>query len=95
MIKGYADRARALCDPEYLQSELENIIQVFEDNEYSKEEVKEAIKEKTVSQTQDNMENKTERGIVVMPNIPKFSRQYNKFARKHRFLVVNKTECRI
>ena len=50
VIKGYADRARALCDPGYLQSELDNIIQVFEDNGYSTEEVKEAIKEKTVGE---------------------------------------------
>ena len=32
VIKGAADRARALCDPEYLQSELNNIIEVFKDN---------------------------------------------------------------
>ena len=95
VIKGYADRARALCDPGYLQSELNNIIQVFEDNGYSTEEVKEAIKEKTVGERRDNTENEANRGIVVMPNIPNFTRQYNRIARKHGFRVVNKTENKI
>ena len=36
VIKGYADRARAICDPEYLETEMENIVNVFEDNGYSK-----------------------------------------------------------
>ena len=56
VIKGYADRARALCDPEYLQGELDNIVQVFEDNGYSTE-VKEAIKESTDNRRQDKAEN--------------------------------------
>ena len=59
VIKGYADRARALCDPDCLQSELNNIIQVFKDNRYSTEEVKEAIKEKRVSGRRGDMENET------------------------------------
>ena len=95
VIKGYADRARALCDPEYLQSELNNIIQVFEDNGYSAEEVKEAIKEKADNRGRDHTDNETERGIIVMPNIPNFTSQYNKIARKHGFRVVNKTENRV
>ena len=85
VIKGYADRARALCDPEYLQGELDNIVQVFEDNGYSTEEVKEAIKEKTNGSRRDKTENEIERGIIVMPNIPNFTRQYNRIARKHGF----------
>ena len=95
VIKGYADRARALCDPEYLQSELNNIIQVFEDNGYSAEEVKEAIKEKADNRGRDHTDNETERGIIVMPNIPNFTSQYNKIARKHGFRVANKTENRV
>ena len=95
VIKGYADRARALCDPEYLQSELNNIIEVFKDNGYSAKEVNEAIKEKTDSKRRDNTDNETERGIIVMPNIPNFTCQYNKIARKHGFRVANKTENRV
>ena len=85
VIKGYADRARALCDPEYLQSELDNIAQVFEDNGYSKEEVQEAMKEKTISRRQDDTDEETKRGIVVMPNIPNFSSQFKKNCQGTRF----------
>ena len=31
VIKGYADRARTLCDPQYLQDEMQNIEEVFVD----------------------------------------------------------------
>ena len=46
VIKGYADRARAYCDPEFLENEMKNIIDVFVDNGYSPEEVKDAMKVK-------------------------------------------------
>ena len=55
ITKGYyADRARALCDPAYLNGEMQNIINVFEDNGYSRGEVEDAMKEK-------EREEKTER----------------------------------
>ena len=37
IIKGYADRARALRDGEYLQSELDNVREVFMENGYTEE----------------------------------------------------------
>ena len=40
-------------------------------------------------------EKETTRGIVVMPNIPDFTPQFNKIARQHGFQVANKTECRV
>ena len=43
VIKGYVERARALCDKQYLEKELENIRQVFEENGYSKKEAKESM----------------------------------------------------
>ena len=97
VIKGYADRARALCDPEYLQDELKNIVNVFEDNGYSKKEIQEAMKEKTSTTREADREKEEEakRGIVTMPNIPNFSTQFNKIARQHGFRVANKTENRV
>ena len=92
VIKGYVERARALCDKQYLEKELENIRQVFEENGYSKKEVREAMhatKKKTVE------EKETTRGVVVMPNIPDFTPQFNKIARNHGFQVANKTDCRV
>ena len=66
VIKGYVERARALCDKQYLEKELENIRQVFEENGYSKKEVREAMratKKKTVE------EKETTRGVVVICHI--------------------------
>ena len=94
VIKGYAERAKAYCDPEYLQDELKNIVDVFEDNGYAREEVKNAMKDR-----QDNEVERTEedqaRGVVVIPNIQGFTQQYRKIARKHGFKVANKTEKRV
>ena len=74
VIKGYADRARAYCDPNYLKAELDNIIDVFVDNGYSKEEVVGAMKENPRCNINDK-EQENVRGIVVMPNIPNFTPQ--------------------
>ena len=93
IIKGYADRARALCDPAYLNSEMQNIINVFEDNGYSRGEVEDAMKEKEREDRED--EEDSSRGIVVMENIPGFTPQFNKIARKHGFKVANKTVNRV
>lgn len=95
VIKGYSDRARTLCDPEYLEEEMKNIEQVFVDNGYSRKEVKNAMKEKSKGQSGIEEEVETPRGIVSMPNIPNFTREYNKIARKHNFRVANKTENKI
>ena len=46
VIKGYVERAKAYCDTEYLHDEMENIIQVFEDNGYSRKEIQEAMKDR-------------------------------------------------
>ena len=37
------ERAKAYCDPGYLKDEMENIINVFEDNGYSRKRIREAI----------------------------------------------------
>ena len=94
VIKGYADRARALCDPKYLEGELKNIQEVFEDNGYKTAEIKKAMKEKERNGGTDDAE-ETTRGMVVMPNIPNFTPKFNQIARKHRFRVANKTENRV
>ena len=67
MIKGYADRARTLCDPQYLNEELLNIEEVFLSNGYTRNEVREAMKERT-TRTDDKKEEDSIRGIVSIPN---------------------------
>ena len=94
VIKGYADRARAYCDPPYLEEELNNIVDIFEDNGYNRREIKEAMQERKKPTTEEQEEEPI-RGIVVMQNIPGFTQQYNKIARKHGFRVANNTEQRV
>ena len=43
IIKGFAERARALCDKEFLQDELDNLEDVFVANGYIREEVRRII----------------------------------------------------
>ena len=58
IIKGYTDRAKALCDPEYLQDELKNIKEVFEKNGYDRKETEQAMKEKNkTAEDEENEEN--------------------------------------
>ena len=94
IIKGYADRARALCDPEYFEKEIENIKEVFEDNGYSKEEITDSIRERIRNEPEDETETE-DRGVVVMENIPGFSERFNRIARHHKFRVANKTANRV
>ena len=94
VIKGYADRARTLCDPKYLEDEMKNIEAVFEDNGYTKVEIRKAMEEKGRNEETNNAEEDT-RGMVVMQNIPNFTPKFNQIARKHGFRVANKTENKV
>ena len=93
MIKGYADRARAYCDPPYLDNEMKNIVDVFEDNGFTRTEIEDAMKEKT-RRTEEKEKEQT-RGMVVMQNIPGFTEKFNRIARKHGFQVANNTDNRV
>ena len=65
IIKGFGDRARALCDPQYLEAELENVEAVFVENGYTRKEVQAAIQEKE-QRTNSNEEEQTSRGVVLI-----------------------------
>ena len=95
VIKGYSDRAKALCDPEYLEGEIKNIEQVFEENGYKKREIKDAMKERSREKNENKEEVEAARGIVSMPNIPNFTHKYNKIAKQHNFRIANKTENKV
>ena len=92
IIKGYSDRAKALCDPQYLRDELKNIEEVFVENGYSSKEIQRAMKDREPT---NNEEEEETRGVVVMPNIPGFTPQFNRIARRHKFKVANNTENRV
>ena len=92
IIKGYADRAKTLCDPEYLEDELNNIKEVFKENGYGEREIEDAMKERR----RDEQENEEPtRGIVVIQNIPNITPRFNKIAREHGFRVANKSGARV
>ena len=52
-------------------------------------------RDKTSREEKTPREEETSRGVVVMPNIPNFTPQFNRIARRHRFNVANKTENRV
>ena len=95
IIKGYSDRAKKLCDREYLDDELQNIKEVFKANGYDEKEIEEAMKERDRPATNEEEPEKTSRGIVVIENIPNVTPQFNKIARKHGFKVANKSGKRV
>ena len=97
VIKGFSDRARALCDQQYLEQEINNIEQVFIENGYTKEEVKSSMKEREKVATQDSekKEDENNRGMVSIPNVPKFTSSFNKIARQHGFRVVSKADNKV
>ena len=78
----------------YLEAEMKNIQDVFRDNGYTKEEIVDAMAEKEMENERTNEDDAT-RGIVVMPNIPGFTQQFNKIAREHKFRVANKAESKV
>ena len=82
IIKGYSDRAKALCDPEYLNDELKNIKEVFKENGYAEEEIEKAMKERERTTTENETEEHSH-GMVVMQNIPNITPQFKKIAREH------------
>ena len=62
-------------------------------NEYGRKEIERAMKEK--DKTAEDEENEETRRMVVIQNIPNFTPQFNKIARKHGFKVANKPGKRV
>ncbi len=97
IIKGYGDRARALCDPQHLKSELTNIEEVFVENGFTRKEVRNAMRPKRPPDetTAVEEEEETNRGMVLMPNIPEFTTKFNNIAQKHKFKTANKANNKV
>jgi hypothetical protein len=69
IVKGFADRARALCDPGCVEGELKNVQDVFVANGHDRETVKRYMKSKEEN-TGESTESKIEEcctGMVVIP----------------------------
>ena len=91
IIKGFADRARALCDEQHLESEMNNIAEVFRENGYKEKEIKEAMKEKEKAKEQQE----ESRGVITLPNIPGVMPQFTRVAKQHGFRVANNTDKKV
>ena len=91
VIKGYADRARALCDEQHLEAEMDNIADVFKANGYEEKEIKEAMKQR---ERREGVE-EDKRGVISMPNIPGVTPQFARVAKQHGFRLVNNTDKRV
>ena len=84
VIKGYIDRARALCDVQYLEGELQNIEVVFIANGYSRKEVQREMEKTNRTQSEKNEEEELiSRGIISVPHIPLFTRTFSRIAQQH------------
>jgi hypothetical protein len=95
VIKGYSDRARALCDQQYLERELKNVEDVFTENGYTRQEVRNAMSETQQTRDSDRSGEQEIRGIASVPNIPKFTQIFSRIARQHRFRTTTKAENKV
>ena len=84
-----------ICDEQYLEEELRNVEEIFIENGYTRKEVREAMKEKKRKADDTEEEEKTTRGLVLIPNIPEFTTKFNNIARKHNFTVANKATNKV
>jgi hypothetical protein len=88
IIKGFADRARALCDPENLETELNNIEEVFIANGYKLDEItkcttKESPRGATTEKTTPD------RGMVNLPYVKGVTETLRRTLHKHGARVVS------
>ena len=96
VIKGYIDCARALCDAQYLEGELQNIEEMFIANGYDRREVQREMEKINRTQSEENEEEESmNRGIVSVPHIPSFTRTFNRIARQHNFRTTTKAENKV
>jgi len=95
VIKGYSDRARALCDEQYLEQEMKNIEDVFTENGYTRQEVKKAMSETRKAKDENRLDEQKSRGLISMPNVPKFTQIFSRIARQHRFRTTTKADNKV
>ena len=82
ITKGFADRARTLCDGQHLEDELKNVEDVFVANGYDRDVVKKYM-EKDERINDDGRQQY--RGIVTITYVRGVSEQFKRLASKHQF----------
>ena len=80
IIRGFTERARALCDEKHLNDELQNIEDVFVANGYDRTNVRRYMHEKKKSEME---EAKEYRGVVSIPYLKGLSEKFKRITEKH------------
>ncbi len=95
IIKGFADRARALCDDKHIGDELKNVEDVFVANGFERKKVQEYMKESKEVENKDQLEEQGCRGMVVVPYVRGLSEQFRRLAARHSFRTAFKPGSKI
>ena len=82
IIKGFGDRARSLCDINNVEKELENLEEIFVENGYTKETVRDYLSERQPKVVEDK-DDKLDRGTVTIPYLKGFSEIFKRIVSKH------------
>ena len=90
IIKGFADRARALCDEKHRAEELHNIEDVFVANGYTRETVRRFMEQRPQQIDKREQEERESRGVVTIPYLKGLSEQFRRTANRHSFRVAFK-----
>ncbi len=67
ILKGFTDRARALCDEKHLAEELKHIKDVFVANGYPRETVRGFMEQRHQQTDKKEQEEQESRGTVTIP----------------------------
>ena len=90
IIKGFVDRARALCDENHLAEELHNIEDVFVANGYTRETMRRFMEQRPQQIDKREQEEQESRGAVTIPYLKGLSEQFRRTANRHSFPVAFK-----
>ena len=90
IIKGFADKARALCDENHLGEELHSIEDVFVANEYPRETVRRFMEQRPQQVDKREQEEQERRGVVIIRYLKGLSEQFRRTANRHSFRVAFK-----
>ena len=89
-MKGFTDRARALCDEKHLAEELNNIKDVFVANGYPRETVRRFMEQRHQQIDKKEQEEQESRGAVTIPYLKGLSERFRRTANRHSFRVAFK-----
>ena len=83
IVKGFTDRARALCDEKHLAEELNNIEDVFVANGYPRETVRRFMEQRHQQIDKKEQEEQESRGAVTIPYLKGLSERFRRTANRH------------